>query len=522
MQYTQLCFFLILFGCLANTLWAAAPKFHTIPAPNHSYAGDWHFFVGGGLAGFDCDGDNFPELYAAGGKNPAQLLRNQSSPKGKISFHQATPAILNITDVIGAYPLDIDSDGNMDLVLLHRQKNRLMRGVGDCNFEDFSTLGFQSQPKWTTAFSATWEKQNLLPTLAFGNYIDILNPDGPFEACDHTMLYRPSRLTYVAPLPLSPGYCALSLLFSDWNRNGVADLRISNDRHYYVRDGSEQLWSMAAKPRLYSARDGWRNFQIWGMGIASRDITGNGYPEIYLTSMADQKLHILQSLTHPIYDDAPYEMGITAHRPYMGGDGRPSTGWHVAFGDFQNDGLDDIFVSKGNVEHMPGSAMRDPNNLLVATEQGRFIEMGDQAGIASLHRGRGAAIMDFNRDGRLDIAVVNRRAPLEIYQNISPKTGNWIGIELYQNGANLQAIGAWIEVRTATRTYSREVTVGGGHAGGIIGPAHFGLGQVKTAQVRVIWPDGAKSQWLTIALNRYHRLIRQANGGDLALDSMAH
>ena len=77
-------------------------------------------------------------------------------------------------------------------------------------------------------------------------------------------------------------------------------------------------------------------------------------------------------------------------------------------------------------------------------------------------------------------------------------------------------------MRTATRTYSREVTVGGGHAGGIIGPAHFGLGQVKTAQVRVIWPDGAKSQWLTIALNRYHRLIRQANGGDLALDSMAH
>ena len=204
------------------------------------------------------------------------------------------------------------------------------------------------------------------------------------------------------------------------------------------------------------------------MGIASRDITGNGYPEIYLTSMADQKLHILRSLTHPIYDDAPYEMGITAHRPYMGGDGRPSTGWHVAFGDFQNDGLDDISFPKVML-NICRAVPCVTNNLLVATEQGRFIEMGDQAGIASLHRGRGAAIMDFNRDGRLDIAVVNRRAPLEIYQNISPKTGNWIGIELYQNGANLQAIGAWIEVRTATRTYSREVTVGGGHAGVLSG-----------------------------------------------------
>jgi enediyne biosynthesis protein E4 len=43
-------------------------------------------------------------------------------------------------------------------------------------------------------------------------------------------------------MPLEPGWCALSMLFSDWNRRGRQDLRISNDRHYYVRGGGEELW----------------------------------------------------------------------------------------------------------------------------------------------------------------------------------------------------------------------------------------------------------------------------------------
>ena len=42
----------------------------------HQYTGGWEYFVGGGVATFDCDGDLFPELYIAGGQGPAVLLRN--------------------------------------------------------------------------------------------------------------------------------------------------------------------------------------------------------------------------------------------------------------------------------------------------------------------------------------------------------------------------------------------------------------------------------------------------------------
>ena len=46
---------------------------------------------------------------------------------------------------------------------------------------------------------------------------------------------------YAPPVALSPGYCTLSVLFSDWNRSGQRDLRMTNDRHYYL-DGTDQLW----------------------------------------------------------------------------------------------------------------------------------------------------------------------------------------------------------------------------------------------------------------------------------------
>ncbi|MFC3119028.1 hypothetical protein ACFOHS_15730 [Jhaorihella thermophila] len=56
----------------------AGPLFAPQPAPAHSYDGGWEHFVGGGVAVFDCNGDRLPELFVAGGSNPAQLLVNRS------------------------------------------------------------------------------------------------------------------------------------------------------------------------------------------------------------------------------------------------------------------------------------------------------------------------------------------------------------------------------------------------------------------------------------------------------------
>ena len=112
------------------------------------------------------------------------------------------------------------------------------------------------------------------------------------------------------------------------------------------------------------------------MGIASSDINGDGFPDYFLTSMADSRMQVLKDAKaeklSPDFAEAAWPTGVTAQRPYVGGDLRPSTGWHAQFEDVNNDGLADLFVAKGNVSAMPDFAAKDPNNLLLQGPAGKF------------------------------------------------------------------------------------------------------------------------------------------------------
>ena len=498
-------------GGSTPTIALGAPHFvneTTVAGLAHTYGGGPTFSVGGGVAVFDCNGDGKPEIYLAGGSNPAELLRNDSAVGGALRFTALHDPATDLTDVNGAYPLDIDGDGNVDLAVLRVGENVLLRGLGGCRFERANEAwGFDGGRAWTTAFSATWEGSAVLPTLAVGNYVK-LDPTGePTFDCDDSQLIRPasSGAAYASPIPLTPGYCTLSVLFSDWDRSGRRDLRVTNDRHYYT-DGSDQLWRVAAgeAPRVYTAADGWVAMQIWGMGIASYDVTGDGYPDVYLTSQGDNKLQTLTTgPTQPTYRDIALKRGVNVAQPFTGGDALPSTAWHPEFQDVNNDGFIDLFVSKGNVDAMPDHAAKDPSDLLLGQPDGTFKQGADAAGILEFARGRGAALVDFNLDGLLDLVKVNLGAPVMLWRNVGggdaanpAPMGHWLAVTLRQPGPNRDAIGAWIEVRVGETTMRRELTVGGGHIGGQLGPTHIGLGPAGEAQVRVQWPDGEQGSWI--------------------------
>jgi hypothetical protein len=100
---------------------------------------------------------------------------------------------------------------------------------------------------------------------------------------------------------------------------------------------------------------------------------------------------------------------------------------------------------------------------------------------------------------------------MEVYQNVTPANHKWIGLRLHQDGANRHAIGSWIEIDTGTKVLVRELTVGGGHAGGKLGYEHFGLGAVRSVKVRVVWPDLKKSDWIKLGAGQYYDLDRSGS-----------
>ena len=185
------------------------------------------------------------------------------------------------------------------------------------------------------------------------------------------------------------------------------------------------------------------------MGIAEGDIDGSGYPQYALTSMGDTRLQKLDPDEagrgeFPVYRDIAVEAGATAHIPYTGGDKRPSTGWHSEFADFNNAGLLDLFISKGNLAQMPDFADYDPSNLLIGQLNGKFAEAGDLAGISGKRTGRGALIADFNLDGMLDILQIDRGSNVALFRNLGARNeggdplpmGNWTEIRLVEPNPN--------------------------------------------------------------------------------------
>jgi hypothetical protein len=491
-----------------------------------TYDGPFAYAVGGGVAVFDCNDDGREDIYLAGGAGPAALFRNESQVGGSLRFTRATDSGAELDRVNGAYPIDIDSDGTADLVTLRNGENVVFRGLGGCRFERANeALGIDGGDADTKAFSARWDRDAALPVLAFGNYS---NPDlvaaDPATWCQENELIRPElgAARFAPPIALTPSFCSLSMLFSDWDGSGRMDLRVSNDRQYYDPQlGEEQLWRIPPRepPRPYSAEDGWARLQLFGMGIASQDLTGDGLPEIYLTNQAASRLQTLAAgPTRPTYEDIGAKYGVNVAQPFTGGDHLPSTAWHPQFDDVNNDGRLDLLVTKGNVTEQPDFARKDPTNLLLGQPDGTFKEAADAAGMLTFDRARGAALADFNLDGRPDLVLVNYGAPVRLWRNEDPRGPSgapsegsaWLELRLSQPGPNVDAIGAVVEVRVDGRVTRREVTIGGGHAGGQLGWLHFGLGGPKEVAVRVTWPGGEQGDWQPVDPAGFYVLERGA------------
>ena len=492
----------------------AVPVFQEIAASaglSHSFRADSDFVVGGGASAFDCDGDGDLDVAVAGGLAPMALFVNRTSPGGSPAFDtdQRFSAVLGdrADRVTGVYAVDIDNDGAVDLVATRFGRNLVLRNAGDCRFEDVTARwGLSGTGVWTTAFAAAWVGQDAYPTLIFANYV---RRDRPLEKrgnCEPTLVVRPDTVPsggsprYGPPVAIRPSHCALSVRQVDWRGSGAdgetVDFWIANDREYADPEGQEQLLSLRTDElRLYTEADGWVRHRIWGMGVAAADVDGDGAVEVAVTNMAENRFftRVDPDSDRPGFRNEAWPRGAAAQRPHTGGDPRPSTSWHTAFADFNNDARLDLLIVKGNVDAMPQFAAFDPDSLLLGVGDGRFSEAGAEAGIGIDTVGRGAAVFDGDGDGCLDILVVNRNAPVSFFHAMCKSDRPSVDVTLRQDGANTFAVGARVSIDLEGLRSRRSVVVGGGHAGSSLTPVHIGAPGGIAVSVRVTWPDGSQS-----------------------------
>jgi len=169
--------------------------------------------------------------------------------------------------------------------------------------------------------------------------------------------------------------------------------------------------------------------------------------------------------------------------------------FYAGVADFNGDGKEDIFLSQNFFPTEIGTPRYDAGLglMLLGDGKGGFAPMSPRSsGIAVFGDQRGAAFADFNRDGRLDLAISQNGAATKLYQNVGAKKG--LIVQLVGPPGNPTAVGAQIRLHYLGNRLgpAREVQAGSGYWS-VNSPVQV-MGLAGNADaVWVRWPGGRET-----------------------------
>jgi hypothetical protein len=133
-----------------------------------------------------------------------------------------------------------------------------------------------------------------------------------------------------------------------------------------------------------------------GPGVAFIDYDNDGWPDIFLVNGMDWPGHASKHSTPKLYHNN-HDGTFTDVTHKAGLDAVEMFGMGVAVGDFDNDGYDDLFVTAYGQSH-----------LFHNNGNGTFTDVTQKAGLGGVQEfSTGAAWVDYDKDGRLDLVVAN-------------------------------------------------------------------------------------------------------------------
>jgi hypothetical protein len=142
---------------------------------------------------------------------------------------------------------------------------------------------------------------------------------------------------------------------------------------------------------------------------------------------------------------------------------------------------------------------------------GSFVDVGYATESNRIEDGRGVAVADFDRDGRLDLLLQNLEKPAVLLMGRG-ETGNWLQLSLEGTESNRDAIGAIATVRIGDAQQMRQVSAGSGFLSSSSPILHFGLGEATSVDsVEIRWPSGRTTKISGVQAG-YRFKIREAAG----------
>jgi len=481
--------------------------------------------MGSGVALFDCNNDGRLDLYLVNGApysdpEPKGSIPVKTGPQywNRMYRQKSDGAFEDITEKsglkgvgygMGVAVADYDNDGYEDIFVTAYGGNRLYHNNGDCTFTDVTEKAGVAGSGWST--SAAWvdlDNDGLLD-LVVARYVkwdwdDVYcgehreglrgycHPD-VFEAIPMLVYHNDGNghFTEVShKLGLDKPTKALGIAIADYDRDGRIDLYIANDSmpeflFHQKPDGTFEEVGLESEVAVNAEGQTYA-----GMGVDFADYDNDGWPDIVVTNLANQRYAVYRNNRDGTFDYTSNSNGVGAMTLLH-------SGWGVRFLDYDNDGFKDILIAQGHdldtiEKQSPNLHYREP--MLLARNTGKkFVDVSAVSGdvFKQAWVGRGMAIGDIDNDGRIDAVVSTNGGAAYILHNETATANHWLTLHLTGHKSNRDGIGAVVKLTTPQGSQWVTVTTASGYLSASDPRVHFGLGEIPVvASIEIRWPSG--------------------------------
>ena len=496
-----------------------------------------------GLALIDYDNDGYPDLFFINGAAIPSLKKDSPKYYNRLYHNNRDGTFTDVTEKAGlagdGYDMgvaigDFDNDGWPDIYVASVTKNHLYRNNGDGTFTDVTdkagvgTPIYKGKKMWSAA--AGWLDYNNDGKLDLfvSNYCRWeVNKDpvclsgGRLRAYCHPKFYEPLPSTLYrnngdgtfTDVSDETGISkklgkAMGVGFNDYDGDGFIDIFVANDNmpNSLFHNLKGKAFEEVAMDVGVAYTDNGK--AVSGMGAEFRDLDNDGLPDIWHTATELETFPLFRNRGDGIFLDVTGRSGLA--RPTL-----EMSGWSNGVADFDNDGLKDLFVARGNVldniAEFSNRTYAEPNSIFRNLGKMTFADVTAQAGPAMqvAEPYRGAVIGDLFNDGHMDIVVTVLNGKARILRNVTSNENNWVMFRLVGSKSNRMAIGAQLKVTTEDGNSQYDiVSTSAGYGASRDPRAHFGLGRFKTVkQLEVRWPSGARQVLTDLPANQIHQIV---------------